>query len=575
MKVINEQYNELKEIIGSEGQILLDLIKYVEFSEQETILQEVLERLEDPFMFVTVGEVKAGKSSFVNALLDPSKEICKVAASPMTDTIQQIVYGKPEREEYLSQFLKRIYQPIDILQEIAIVDTPGTNTIIEHHQEITEKFVPMSDLIIFVFEAKNPYRQSAWDFFNFIKEEWRKKVIFILQQKDLLNQADLDVNIEGVKQFAKKKGINDPKIFAVSALDEIEGRTETSGFDKLKTYITKNITGGKAPLLKLSGTIETFNSINQNLEKGMLTRKSQFDADINFREEINLTLDHQEKQTHEQVSLLVENILARYDQITKKYEDQLHDRLGIFTLLKKSLQSIFSRKESIKSWLDRMMIEMDAELKEGMSQKLGHGVQNIAENIQFMAKMVSNKLEKNPTILTRNHEIFSELAERRANILRELQDTFSNFLNREENFYDTSIMQKGGNFSPDFAKGSGIAAVGIILSAVTNGVIFDITGGILTTLGILFAGVSIGIKRKKIERKFRTELDSARERMHAHIHEKMTSYIGNIKTKILRNFDNFDQYLEKEKSEIQVIDQKQELINTNLKAYQEQIQATI
>ncbi|MBK7009342.1 MAG: dynamin family protein [Saprospiraceae bacterium] len=34
--------------------------------------------------------------------------------------------------------------------------TPGTNTIVAHHQEITEKFIPYSDLIVFVFEAKNP-----------------------------------------------------------------------------------------------------------------------------------------------------------------------------------------------------------------------------------------------------------------------------------------------------------------------------------------------------------------------------------------------------------------------------------
>ena len=97
---------------------------------------------------------------------------------------------------------------------------PGTNTIIDHHQEITERFIPHSDLIVFVFEAKNPYRQSAWSFFDYINSEWRKKVIFILQQSDLMKPDDLIINIEGVKKQAKEKGINDPKVFAVSALRE-------------------------------------------------------------------------------------------------------------------------------------------------------------------------------------------------------------------------------------------------------------------------------------------------------------------------------------------------------------------
>ena len=98
----------------------------------------------------------------------------------MTDTIQQIVYGEEESFTDISPFLKRITQPVEILKDIAIVDTPGTNTIVDHHQEITEKFIPASDLIVFVFESKNPYRQSAWDFFNYIHEDWRKKIVFIL-----------------------------------------------------------------------------------------------------------------------------------------------------------------------------------------------------------------------------------------------------------------------------------------------------------------------------------------------------------------------------------------------------------
>ncbi|MBL0100328.1 MAG: dynamin family protein [Saprospiraceae bacterium] len=87
-------------------------------------------------------------------MLDTDKEICKVAPMPMTDTIQQILFGEEERIETINPYLKKIYQPVEILREIAIVDTPGTNTIVQHHQEITEKFIPYSDLIVFCFEAK-------------------------------------------------------------------------------------------------------------------------------------------------------------------------------------------------------------------------------------------------------------------------------------------------------------------------------------------------------------------------------------------------------------------------------------
>ena len=149
---------------------LYDITSKINHEELKQTVSDVRARINDPYMFVIVGEVKAGKSSFINALLDSKEEICKVAPSPMTDTIQQITYGPEQKIEEINPYLKRIYQPIEILKEIAIVDTPGTNTIIDHHQEITEKFIPSSDLIVFVFESKNPYRQSSWEFFDYINE---------------------------------------------------------------------------------------------------------------------------------------------------------------------------------------------------------------------------------------------------------------------------------------------------------------------------------------------------------------------------------------------------------------------
>ena len=199
---LQDQKKEMKEVLARFHQFTIN----IPHPDSARILEDLQVRIDEPFMFVIVGEVKAGKSSFINALLnDPN--LCAVAPSPMTDTIQQILYGPENKTEVINPYLKRVFQPNEILKEIAIVDTPGTNTIIAHHQEITERFIPGSDLIVFVFEAKNPYRQSAWDFFDYMHEEWHKKIIFVLQQKDLLDEHDLKINEQGVIDFAQKKGI--------------------------------------------------------------------------------------------------------------------------------------------------------------------------------------------------------------------------------------------------------------------------------------------------------------------------------------------------------------------------------
>ena len=232
--ILNQNLKVYKTQIDQIVKELHDLTVGIGHNELATMVSELRNRITEPFMFVIVGEVKVGKSSFVNALLSSDKEICKVSPAPETDTIQQILYGEKEETIVVNPFLKKIMQPVDILKEIAIVDTPGTNTIVDQHQEITERFIPASDLIVFVFESKNPYRQSAWDFFDYIHADWRKKIIFVLQQKDLMVPADLVVNIQGVKDYAAKKGITYPNVFPVSAKMELEGKLEESGYLPLR-----------------------------------------------------------------------------------------------------------------------------------------------------------------------------------------------------------------------------------------------------------------------------------------------------------------------------------------------------
>ncbi|MEM9823059.1 MAG: dynamin family protein [Bacteroidota bacterium] len=536
---------------------LHELTIEIRHEELEKTLSDLRNRINEPFMFVIVGEVKAGKSSFINALLGAEKEICKVAPSPMTDTIQQIIYGEEEASVMVNPYLKKIFQPVEILKEIAIVDTPGTNTIVEHHQEITEGFIPASDLIVFVFEAKNPYRQSAWEFFDYIHSDWQKKIIFVLQQKDLLNADDLAVNVKGVWDHAHKKGIQEPRVFAVSAKDELEQRLDTSGFSDIRNFIKTHITGGKAPVLKILNNIQTSENVNERIRKGVALRKKQWEIDVQFRNDIRETLDQQEGKSKAQVDVLVENLLAAYDRITGKTEDELAEGLGFFSLVKRSFAAMFSKKESAQVWLESLAKDLETGLNNELKDKLNDGVVNIADSIQQMAKMIDLKIRNSQTVLKNNHDIFSDIAERRANVLKDLQETFARFLSRSENFTDEALLEDGNAISPNLATGSGIAVIGVILTTLTNGAVFDITGGILTTIGLLFAGVSVGLKRRKIISGFQTEIAKGRVQLEEEVDEKLKTYIRHIKEKIDKNFDRFDDLLKEEKEQTEALEQKQ------------------
>ncbi len=550
---------------------LRDLAQDIDHQALIKTINDLQERLLDPFLFVIVGEVKAGKSSFINALLEVEEEICKVAPSPMTDTIQQIIYGDPPHEEIINPYLKKIYQPVDILREIAIVDTPGTNTIIEHHQEITERFIPGSDLIVFVFEAKNPYRQSAWDFFDFIHDDWRKKIIFVLQQKDLLSEQDLKINIDGVRKHAIGKGVEEPIIFAVSALQEQAGDQGKSGFTDLRHFIQENITGGRAAVLKLKSNINTAEQLAEKINDGLSLRRKQWEIDKTFRDDISNTLKKQRELSHDQVDVLVENLVAGYDRTLYDKADELSRVLSLGAVLRRSFSSIFSRKSSIKEWLAEFAKSLEEDLHADLRRRLNERVLELAESIQQMGQIVDLKLRSSQTILKDDHEIFSSIARRRAKVLTELQETFGDFLKSTENFTDVGLFSEREKLSPTVATGSGIAAVGVLLTVITNGMVFDVTGGVLTALGILFASVSVGLQKRKIMKRFKLEIDAGREALQHEVTSKLKMYVDHIRDRIDENFAKFDQLLASEEQALLRLSQAYQKISSHLDSIRSEV----
>ncbi|HMQ48983.1 MAG TPA: dynamin family protein [Saprospiraceae bacterium] len=570
-ELINQHLQALRAKVTEMVKDLHELTIRIGQDELAKTVSDLRNRINEPFMFVIVGEVKAGKSSFINALLATGKEVTKVAPQPMTDTIQQIIHGDEEEVVVVNPFLKKILLPVDILKEIAIVDTPGTNTIVENHQAITESFIPASDLIVFVFEAKNPYRQSAWDFFKYIHSDWRKKIIFVLQQKDLMPDADLQINLQGVREYAEKQGIQQPLVFAVSAKQEDEGQYSISGFAPVRQYINQHITGGKAPFLKLHNSVATAHNINQRIEAGLSTRRQQYEADVHFRHEISETLQQQETKSLKQVDVLVENMLAGYDRITRKKEDELKEGLSFFTLLRRSIASVFSKQSSAKEWLEQLAKSLELELNQELHHKLNDGVGDLAESIQQMAKVIDLNIRSSQTILSNDHELFSDIAEKRSNVLRELQEAFSRFVSKAENFTDENLFPDKRPMSPNVATGSGLAVIGIILTAVTNGMVFDVTGGILTAIGLLFAGVSTRIKRKQVIDGFTGEVAKGRSKLEEEVSEQLKSYIKNLKVKIEGNFEKFDRLLEKEQKQLNELEQEHRELEEKIVALEQDI----
>jgi len=147
--------------------------------------------LDEMFLLVVVGEFNAGKSAVINALVGET-----VAAEGITPTTASVTVlrhddGQGGGERTVGESLVEKTHPAPFLRAISIVDTPGTNAIIRRHQEITERFAPRADLVLFVTSADRPFTESERLFMERLRG-WGKGVVVILNKTDLLERHSLN-----------------------------------------------------------------------------------------------------------------------------------------------------------------------------------------------------------------------------------------------------------------------------------------------------------------------------------------------------------------------------------------------
>lgn len=180
----------------------------------EARLDQARRQLDELFLLVIVGEFNAGKSAFINALL--GQRLLEEGATPTTTRVHLLRYGDQLSRSLPEADMEVISCPVDWLSEINLVDTPGTNAVIQRHQEITEDFVPRSDLVLFVTSADRPFSESERLFMDRIRA-WGKKVVIVVNKVDLLEPADAAKVRNFVAENAVKLLGVEPQIFLVSA----------------------------------------------------------------------------------------------------------------------------------------------------------------------------------------------------------------------------------------------------------------------------------------------------------------------------------------------------------------------
>ena len=263
----------------------------------------------DIFDVVVCGEVKKGKSSFINAIigeriLPVDTKVATSQAFRIVNSNKQAFYlvftdgtkqevEREDLENYGSQakidkngepitFGKivdymEVHTPIPFLpQSVVLVDTPGLGAIYANHATVTKRHLAKASAVIFILDPANPITEAEISFLNEVASITSNVMLVMTKQdnydEEYINtQINRDVDILIEKGFTEKIFANEIKILPMSSTllydvknadleaDEQKIFYEASFFDNVKTELLKML----QMTIGLSKSSTAYNALNQ------------------------------------------------------------------------------------------------------------------------------------------------------------------------------------------------------------------------------------------------------------------------------------------------------------------------
>lgn len=443
--------------------------------------------IKSPFLLVVVGEVNAGKSKFINALI--GRHASEEGVLTCTNDIKKITYS----------------------DGIEIIDTPGVKSKEEdrsqRHREVTQQFIPNSDLIIFVIPSTASENESAWFLLDDVSNKWMRKVIFVISKSDLMADAsELDIVKDSVRRYAKTKNIEVLGVFTTAARWKTNGQVEdekTTGFDAIRAFIRDKITSKKIYASKLE-------SIMTVTGQTLAIIKECLDKEKDLKRKLKKRLVDCKDSKYKHVEDFIHSMVDIY---TKDIVDELKNNLPVFTVLKK--------KTFLKTWLKNLQDRFETKLEAVFHDKRHAYSAEFAADIDalmvlYKQHLVAVKENRNQVILGNKtikvdiEHFNSELIAAMTAVRQKLGDYFrqhSETLIADDYFTKlvTSSKQQKESMVGSEKEIFGISIINLIAGFIAFLLIaLDVreTGGILTLCGIVAIAVySFGRKKFKI-RKF-------------------------------------------------------------------------
>jgi small GTP-binding protein len=487
-------------------------------SHDAELVRRGLSDLDELFLLVIVGEFNSGKSAFINALL--GAQISAEGVTPTTDRITVLRHGEqPAERKQRDGVLEKRY-PNEFLREIAIVDTPGTNAIIRHHEELSRGFVPRSDLVLFVTSAERPLTESERGYLELIRD-WGKKVVLVVNKADLLQGEEAAEQVRSFVEGGIRAALGlAPPIFLVSALLARKAKAATStiehdallnasGFAGLERYVTELLDEEGRVRLKLESPLGVVEELTRRYKATVDERLSLLEDDFRTSENVEAQLGLYKEDMKRDFEARLAEIQNIIHSLNERGDAWLEDNVRL-TNFRELL-----RQEKVQ---ERFKREVVADTEDLIDERIDELIDWTVDRNLKQWRMVVEYVERRRQARY-DERLIGEVGDgfeyNRGQLLQSVGKNATSVVQRYDRERESEQLAASiqGALAQTAVAEVGAVGIGAVIVALATTRFLDVTGLIAAAIIAGYGLFVLPNQRRKARREFREKTDSLRERL--------------------------------------------------------------
>jgi small GTP-binding protein len=481
----------------------------------QAALATSIRQLDEFFLLVVVGEFNAGKSAFINALV--GQQALQEGVTPTTATIHVLKYGDRIAQEVDEHGLRVVTAPAELLRDLHIVDTPGTNAVIREHEQLTNDFVPRADLVLFVTSADRPFTETERAFLETIRG-WGKKIVIVVNKIDIFDTTrELEEVVSFVRTSAQRLLGLTPEIFPVSARLALRAKTGAPGswaasrFEPLETHIADTLHETSRFRLKLANPLGVGQALAHRYATIADERLSLLIDDVAVLDDIERQLAVYRSDLAKGFELrmtAVEKILVDMEARGHEYfEDTL--RLG-------RVMDLLNRARVQKEFEDRVVADAPRQIERRVSELIDWLIDQDFRQWQAVTTTVANRIRNHGSAMIGAPEVGTFHTDR-----SRLIDAVGREAQRVVDTYDkqreAAAIAEQARTAVTTAAAAGGAALGLgtLVTLAASTAAADVTGLLLASVVAALGFLVIPARRRKAKAEMQEKITALRQRLAA------------------------------------------------------------